>query len=285
MDSQWMYGAALLGAAALWMLGRHRRGRGPGARETQAERALAQAGQLTELVAALQQHRGMSGAWLAGDASFGARLGERQAGIERLFAQVLEAAAAEDAEAFPCFISQDVLGLRFRWRELVQELAVLSAEESFRRHSRMVAILLEWLSALGEARIAPAGGAYEPQAVRRLLGQLPALAECLGQARALSSAVAARGRCAPVARVRLSFLVARATQLVERSASGGQGEAAWRAATAFLTLLREQVLGSPQVGTDAATCFRLGSVAVDAVYAWIAEERAALGAGRYAHAF
>jgi hypothetical protein len=277
MDSQWMFAGALLLAASLWMLGRHHQGRRPRLRQAQAERALAQAAHLTELVAALQQHRGMSGAWLAGDASFGARLGARQAGIEQIFAQVLEGAAAEDAQAFPCFLSQDVLALRFRWRELVQALPGLSADESFRRHSRLVATLLEWLAALGEARIVTAA-TLAPQAVRRMVAQLPALAECLGQARALSSAVAARGRCAPVARVRLLFLVNRADQLLERSAGAGEGERAQQAAARFLALLRDEVLGCAQPATDAATCFRLGSVAVDAVYAWIAAERAALGA-------
>lgn len=262
----------VLGLAAFWRL-RRRNTREP----ARALAALACVGRLTELVAQIQQHRGMSGAWLSGDVSFGSRLPARQAAVEAVFSALLQDAALEDGERLPCFTSQDVLALRFRWRELVERLPRFSPEESFQHHCRLLAMVLGWLSALGEARIALAsGGTLPAEAVRKVVSDLPALAECLGQARALGSAVAARGRCAPVARVRLHFLVSRATELLGRAAQGAVTVQARQPAEYFLQALRERVLQGDSVAMDAASCFRLGTDAVDAVYGWLAQERAGI---------
>ncbi|ANQ84088.1 nitrate- and nitrite sensing domain-containing protein [Azoarcus olearius] len=273
---EWQMGmaAALGGAAALWAL--HRVfGAGAAAGGRRALAALGSVGRLTELIAQVQQHRGMSGAWLAGDASFANRLPARQAAVAALFDALVEDATREDFERLPCFGSAELEALQRDWQQLVEQLPRLSPEESFLRHCRLIAVVLGWLGALGEARIAQQGAANLAPAVRKAVADLPALAECLGQARALGSAVAARGRCAPVARVRLHFLVSRAGGLLARAAQGA-GAGAARPVGAFLQALRERVLQGERVGMDAATCFRLGTEAVDAVYVWLAQERSGI---------
>lgn len=266
---------AALGGVALWLApGVWRRQGKAGGR---ALAALATVARLTELVAHIQQHRGMSGAWRSGDASFASRLPAKQREVEAVLAALCGDAALEEGERLPCFTAADVSGLQAQWRELLAVLGRLSPEESFQHHCRLLGEVLGWLAAVGEVRIAPvAAGAALSDSVRKVVADLPALAECLGQARALGSAVAARGRCAPVARVRLHFLVSRATELLTRAAQGSAGAQARRPAEGFLLALRERMLLSASVDMDAATCFRLGTEAVDAVYAWLAQERAAL---------
>lgn len=267
--------AAAASGASLLVLPRWRSK--PAQERARALAALEGVGRLTELVAHLQQHRGMSGAWLAGDASFATRLPAKQAAVEDTLRSLLGDAEREEGERLPCFTAQDIEALRGRWRQLVETLKRLSPDESFQHHCRLLGTVLGWLAALGEARIAQAAGGLLPAAaVCKLVGDLPALAECLGQARALGSAVAARGRCAPVARVRLHFLVSRATELLTRAGQGAASGHARQPAEAFLQALRERVLLTESVGIDAAACFRLGTEAVDAVYAWLAQEREAL---------
>ena len=54
------------------------------------------------------------------------------------------------------------------------------------------------------------------------MDQLPALSEALGQARAISAGVAARGQCTAVARVRLAYLASR-IETPERRLPSGAG--------------------------------------------------------------
>lgn len=102
--------------------------------------------------------------------------------------------------------------------------------------------------------------------------RLPALAECLGQARALGSAAAAAGQCAPVARVRLGFLLTRAESLLaaacraDRSVEGVQAQ---QAVARLLEILRQDLLAASPPRVSAQTCFAVATEAIDGVFAWI----------------
>ena len=254
--------------------------RGLSWRPERARRSLAASADIVRLVQNVQQHRGLSGAWLAGDASFGGKLPERQALIGRIFEGLEVAARAESSEAYPCFRISELRALRDQWQALVDGLAASTPEKSFQEHCRIVARLLDWLRALGEARIEqPAGAKTVGPAVRNFAFRLPALAECLGQARALSSAAAARERVAPVARVRLVFLRSRAESLLgtarsaARRESGPEQEQASEAVQTFVRTVRERLLGVDDVKISAAECFALATHAVDGVFAWQELER------------
>lgn len=271
--------AAAVGAILLTLSWRGWR-RGMARKPERARRALACAGNLVELIAQVQQHRGMSGAWLAGDAGFKARLPEKQAAVQRLFAALIKDAAKEDAEAHPCFVSHDVKLLRHQWQVLVEGLAASSPEQNFQTHCRIVATLLDWLGALGETRIEqPLAGLIPPAATRNFSHRLPVLAECIGQARALGSTVAAKKHCPPVSRVRLLFLLSRAESLLGQAldAGGGRNEtarsAAKRAVDTFVATLRDRLLSSRDIQLSASDCFTLGTRAADGVFGWLESER------------
>jgi hypothetical protein len=254
--------------------------RGLSWRPERARRSLAASAEIVRLIQNVQQHRGMSGAWLAGDKSFGARLPEKQASIGRILERLEMAARTESTEAYPCFRIGDLRELQGQWQALTAGLVASTPEKSFQDHCHIVARLLDWLRALGEARIEqPAGAKTAGPAVRNFSFRLPTLAECLGQARALSSASAARGRVAPVARVRLVFLFSRAESLLGTALSSTRGatepeqDQAARTVQIFVRAMRERLLGAGGVSIPAAECFALATHAVDGVFAWQELER------------
>jgi hypothetical protein len=263
-------------ALPLWLM----LARGLSWRPERARRSLAASAEIVLLLQNVQQHRGMSGAWLAGDQSFGARLPQKQAVIERLFDSLELAARVESAEAYPCFRIADLRALHGQWEALTSGLAASTPEKSFQDHCQIVAKLLDWLRTLGEARIEqPGGNSPVAPAVRNFSFRLPTLAECLGQARALSIAAAARGQVAPVVRVRLVFLLSRAESLLgtalgaTRGASAPEQDQAMVAVQTYVRAMRERLLGADGVRIPAGECFALATQAVDSVFAWQDLER------------
>ena len=222
----------------------------------------------------LQQHRGMSSAWLSGDASFEGRLLEKRRQIEAVFPVLLAAARLESMQANACLTGNDISLFHFRWQSLVEGLSGMSTESSMAQHSHMVSQVLEWLSALGEARIEPlAGRVVSIGMIRNYAHRLPALTECLGQARAIGSSVAARHGCSPVARVRLMFLVARAEALLEQAATAhNNGNLTLRARHAVQEMartVRTSMLLSAGVQMAPGEYFSVSTQAIDSIYAWI----------------
>lgn len=277
MDSMMVgIGAVALLGGLLW--GWYRRRWQAGLRPQRARAGLDCAGELVALVAEVQQHRGMSGAWLAGDQGFAGRLPAKQQAVARGFQALLAHGEREQRERYCCFGRDQVAALQRQWQALVQGLAASTPEQNFQAHCRLVSVLLEWLAAVAEARI------EQPQVLtgagdseRNFGHRLPALAECLGQARALGSSVAARRYCPPVARVRLLFLTGRAESLLAQAMAGdGRGaevNAARQAVHVFVSALRGRLLAADAAGMSAVDCFNLGTAAVDAVFRWLEQER------------
>lgn len=226
---------------------------------------------LLQLIACIQQHRGMSTALLAGDHSFERRLFNKRAEITPLLQQLQLTATEENANAYPCFTPNDVALWRHRWDTLLLELTHHSIEKSIAVHGSLIASLLNWLDALGEARIElPMGNALPAGAVRNYAHRLPQLTECLGQARATGSGVAARGSCSAVARVRLMFLVSRAETLVDQACGvDSGGTAAAQKVRALASLIRSQMLASQRVEVTAEHYYSEATHAIDAVFEWI----------------
>lgn len=252
----------------------------------EALQALADCGQLLQLLAALQQHRGMSSAWLAGGGEgFGAAMRARRAEIEAVLPEVLRIAGREARRSRPAFTVHEAHLLRHRWQELASGLGQVSAELNLVRHSWLIERLLALLSALGEAYIERPGAALLPRGLaRNYVGRLPALAECLGQARAIGSSVVAAGQCPAVDRVRLMFLVARAESLLLRAGEVGRGGGAAAAlARRHVELLaatvRSRVLGSGEIDIHAEDYYATASQAIDSVFAWLCDAGEALRSG------
>ncbi len=270
----------LLAGGIAWSLARRRRHQRSVA---DVRQALADCALLQRLVQAMQQHRGMSSAWLSGDASFARRLSERQREIDALLADFLHVAERENDMPWPCLTRNDAAAFRFHWQQMVGGLAQLTPEQSIARHSQQIAQLLGWLAALGEARVELAATGIDGNQARNYANRLPALAECLGQARALGSSAAAAGTCAPVGRVRLLFLSARAETLLGQAQQADavmRGGAVGRAVAAVQTQLatiRAAILEGTSITVSAASYFEVATTAIDAIYAWMEECGGGLG--------
>ena len=241
---------------------------------THLQETLASSRHLLALAAHLQQHRGMSSAWLSGDASFEPRLLEKRRQIDAVFPLLMTSARIESQQPYPCLTVNDVALFRFRWQNLLEGLPRMAPETSMSQHGFMVAQVLEWLSALGEARIEPLGGQHLSLGmIRNYAHRLPALTECLGQARAIGSSVAARHACTPVARVRLMFLISRSEALLEQAAAAHkQGDATLKTRLAVQEMartVRTSMLLSHGVVVSPEDYFAIATRAIDAVYAWI----------------
>lgn len=270
-DIPLVIGSISLVALAFWWV--RRRDHLQGNQAATAQAAIAACNILLELAAHIQQHRGMSTAWLAGDQSFERRLSSKRGEVEPLLAKLQQVALEENTRSYPCFTPNDVSLWRHRWSMLVNELGTYTVEKSIATHSNLVAMLLNWLDAMGEARIAlPMGDLLPDGAVRNFSHRLPQLAETLGQARATGSGVAAQGKCPAVARVRLMFLVSRAESLTEQAcAVDRQGELAAQKVKSLALTIRTHMLGSQAVGVSAEAYFAEATRAIDAVFAWVRE--------------
>jgi len=231
---------------------------------------------LLRLVANLQQHRGLSSGWLAGDAEFEPRMLAKRQEIEALLGELSPRIAIESEHARPCVNSNDFALFRFKWRSLLDGLALGSVEQNIAQHGHLIATLLDWLASIGEARIELAAGyrtgSLPVGVVRNYAQRLPALAEYLGQARAIGSSVAARHGCSAVARVRLMFLIARSESLLEQAcAAGNLGFAGSRAKSAVETMaqtIRQSLLAPTGITLSADAYFTVATQAVDSVLEW-----------------
>lgn len=270
MHPDWFLLIPLSGVVLLLAAG-WRRGGEPSPREV--SRAAQDCALLLRLLALLQQHRGASAAWLAGDAAFAARRRGLQQEIDALWPGLHELARRESDHPRSCFTAHDWSLFQFRWNGLLDGLAHSSAADAIHAHTQLIGRLLDWLAALGEARIEAVAGRRLPTGlVSDYAHRLPALTECLGQARALGAAVATAGHCAPVARVRLGFLAARAESLLlatRRADRPRSAEQAQRAVEELLAILRRQILDGTRVGIDAESYFATATRAIDAVFVWI----------------
>ena len=229
---------------------------------------------LVEMVSHLQQHRGMSTTWLSGDAAFKQRMLDKQAQIAGLMPEIVAAARREGIQHSPCLTGNDLALFSFRWKCLLDELPRLTPEQNIAQHSQMVSRVLEWLAAMGEARIeALTQDGRTVGAARNFAHRLPLLTECLGQARAIGSSVAARRACTPVARVRLMFLIGRAEALLEQAMAAHDGGLITRqtqqAVQAMAATVRTRMLLSSGVVVSSSDYFALATQAIDRVFEWI----------------
>jgi len=233
---------------------------------------------LLQLVREMQQHRGLSSAWLSGESSFLPRLQEKQSEIANLLPKIKRDARREGNRERAGLTANQFSLFAFRWQCLLDELPELGPEQNIARHNQSISRVLEWLTAMGEMYLEPRVLALSGQdgqligVARNFAQRLPQLSECLGQARAIGSTVAAKKMCPPVSRVRLMFLIGRAESLIEQAAMaepGGEGVAACRESIALLAhTVRTRLLLSTGVLVSASEYFDLSTRAIEDVFAW-----------------
>jgi len=216
-----------------------------------------------ELMTAVQQHRGMSIAFLNGDAVFKAKmLGKRQE-IQRLLAR-MPSLLAETPELRP-----DEAGLTEilrQWNELVSTAEHQVPETSFKQHTALVREIIHLMGDMGEhLGLLDGEGSSLALLSNTLLLKLPLLLESIGQARALGSGYAAQGQCGAVGRIRLSFLDQRIRECYDGIQRGAVvNEAVSKRVEALLETLQTRFIDTESVDISSATFFQTATEAIEA---------------------
>ncbi len=240
-------------------------------RANDVRKALAHCGSLIVLIKKMQQHRGLSAGWLAGEKSFGSDMMQRRREIERVFIELEKLAEDESSQPRPVLQHNELRLLRFHWQELIEQLSGLDASKCIARHSQLIARVLDWLSALGDARVTlKLSDAEGVETAKNYADRLPRLAEYIGQARAVGSSVAAAEKLSSVDSVRLHYLVMRIESLSNFSRSemgGGEWKTAREAVRNLLSTVQTALIGKGGVSIPAGQYFALATQALDAVYA------------------
>lgn len=226
-----------------------------------------------QLLLDLQQHRGMVNAFLSGDKSFRQKIEHKQAAVKQ------DLAALNTPHSQRLMTEKrwnDILG---GWQLLSTQCLSLPAEESFQRHSELIRAVLYSIGDIAERSQITGELAADFILVDTLWVKLPAIAESLGQTRAVGSSVAAKGSCSSVARIKLRFLEEHVREAMEQASSNlahiGLDQAAlvaktWQGAQAdvreFMALLEEKLINAETPAIDAGHFFNAGTKALDAVF-------------------
>lgn len=157
---------------------------------------------LMELLLAMQQHRGLSGAYLNGDASFRSKMLDAQRQIDGRIS-----AAQGQYPQLAALAADPWRNLREQWRTLRDAVESLPAAESFARHSALINQLLELKSCYADA----CGMTLDPHPASyglldALVAKVPATLEHVAQARGMGTGIAARGSMTFEERMRMVAL-------------------------------------------------------------------------------
>ncbi len=236
---------------------------------------------LMPLVRSLQDHRGASSAWLAGDQAFKARVEQAQQRVNDAVAvtQGTVTAAKDRAD-----VTADWASLAARWRELADRNAKLEPALSFKEHTAVIDEALRLFGTVadrGELLKQDTSAAVRLADV--LVERLPRLGERVGLTRGFGAGLLARDAqsVTPDERARLLSLVASArdlsedvhqalshARLIDATLDGpvtGVLEGL-KPITAFLTQAEQRVAQSSAERPSTADFFAAGTVALKSVY-------------------
>ncbi len=240
--------------------------------ERQGIAYIAAARQLLEHV---PQHRGMTNAYLNGDASFKERILEERRKVN----EYLQALQAVDGR------SQAALGTRERmtriaaqWQKLENESFAMTPADSFAAHTALIEDIIALIGHVADASKL----SFNPEAsemVDAVIHQLPLLTENMGKARGLGAGIAARGILEPRAGRRLAVLANKIETLGQSLAEGIDALSATDPALKNLSasalamvrryeaLLQSQLLDSPRITVPANRVFTAGTDGISALFA------------------
>ena len=158
-------------------------------------RGLEYYGPLSALLKDLQQHRGVTAAWLNGDSSFKDRLAERRLAIENDVKKVDDADRALDSALHT---STKWAALKAETRDLLDRSLSLPAADSFASHTKVIEHTLALITDVGDASnltLDPDIDSYYLMNI--IIFQGPELTEVLAHARGLGVSIAATKAATP----------------------------------------------------------------------------------------
>lgn len=224
------------------------------------------------LMTVAQQHRGIAAALLNGDQRFISRLAAKQQEIGQamvVLAHVLNEAPELAASGWRFASVQKT------WRQLHTTVQTLTPEASFNEHTALIQQILYVLGDVGErAGLLENRRAGVLFPAESLLLRLPLLTECIGQARALGSGFAARGKIGAVGRIRLTFLEQRMRENLSRAVTALESLSLQAPSAtcrdkvhALLNVISARIVGPEKIDITPEAYFAIATEAIDACLA------------------
>jgi len=229
----------------------------------------------------IQQHRGMTAAYLNGASDFRDRILRKRQDVDRHLAALAEL----DRETGSTLeTGTRVQELMKRWEAIKADSLQQPAAQAIQAHTQLVAGLLDLMVQVANS----SGITLDPELDSYYLGdavvsRLPNLAENMGQARAVGSGVAAAGKFDPKTYVRLSVLENNISSYAKQledglqaafSANGELGselrvafDRSQQAASKMRAMLRNDLLDAEQVSVSSKTVFDTATAAISGTYA------------------
>jgi methyl-accepting chemotaxis protein len=153
----------------------------------------------------MQQHRGMTAAYLNGAAEFKARIMAKRQDVDKYLAELVKV----DQELGKRMKTGNMVSqVQEQWNAIKANSMNMKAGEAIKAHSKMIGDLLSLMSTVAdssEITLDPKLDSYYMGSA--LVSGLPNMIENMGQARAVGSGVAANGSFTPKTYTRLSVLV------------------------------------------------------------------------------
>ncbi|MGR5092123.1 hypothetical protein ACPV5O_01370 [Vibrio maritimus] len=154
---------------------------------------------LRQLLATIQQHRGITNGVLCGDDKLQSRLPSLQSDINRH----LQTLATLDE---PIRGTSSWRHVEDKWPAVQCHYRQWSAEQNLATHNQLLAAVLESVEECAQHYRLAELPQNDGESVAALWKDLLKVAECVGQARALGTGVAAKSKCSSVERIRLKYL-------------------------------------------------------------------------------
>ncbi len=235
-------------------------------------------GALRNLLEHVPQHRGMTYAFLNGDTNFRQKAIDKSKQVEKDFI-ALEKQQRELGSVLKT--GPKFEALKQSWQQLRSHVKQMSAEESFREHSK----LIDDIIGLNVYVADTSGLILDPKLdsfylMDTVVNILPALANDMGKARGMGTGVAAKGEMSVEQNLRLAVLADRirsdsdklksalAVVMKENPDIGarlkGRDQAAVAEGGAFLHQLNSEILQADSINISAETVFAAGSKAISA---------------------
>ncbi len=158
---------------------------------------------LKALLFKVQQHRGMVNALLKGDDTFKPKITVTQNEIEHELT-----ALRKFTDNNTVYVSKLNL-ITTNWQRLQQDVFSMPVELSFTEHSRLIEMVLNFITTVAEQNQLMTDNSYETEYVNIIWHLIPVTTEALGKARAVGSGIAASGKSQAVDRIKLGFLISK----------------------------------------------------------------------------
>jgi len=153
--------------------------------------------QLKPLITLIQQHRGLTSAWLSGDESAKPKLSQMQAAIMKKV-EPISLTELGSNERWLSFIDH--------WERLLKFKTKPTPENSFEQHCSIVKNLSYLLEDTSETYHLTADYCNQFHNISLTFRELIVLTENIGQARAIGTGVCVQNKCSSVNKIRLNFL-------------------------------------------------------------------------------